>query len=121
MLSRFTRPRAVIAASAVVLGTAVAPAGGTPARADVAPASVVVGISPNDTPAQIIAKAASVTPSPRLLAWQRLELTAFIHFGVNTYTARSTVPAPRTRTCSGQTSWTPTSGPARCATPGSSW
>jgi alpha-L-fucosidase len=47
-----------------------------------------VGISPTDTPAQIRAKAANVTPSPRQLAWQRLELTAFIHFGINTYTNR---------------------------------
>ncbi|WP_285743066.1 alpha-L-fucosidase [Lentzea sp. NBRC 105346] len=51
-------------------------------------ASPVVGISPSDTPAQIRAKAASVTPSPRQLAWQRLELTAFVHFGINTYTGR---------------------------------
>jgi alpha-L-fucosidase len=51
-------------------------------------AAEVVGISPTDTPAQIRAKAASVTPSPRQLAWQRLELTAFVHFGVNTYTSR---------------------------------
>jgi alpha-L-fucosidase len=45
-------------------------------------------ISPNDTPAQIQAKAAKITPSPRQLAWQRLEQTAFIHFGVNTYDDR---------------------------------
>ncbi|AHH94740.1 alpha-L-fucosidase [Kutzneria albida] len=48
----------------------------------------VVPISPNDTPAQIIAKAAQVVPSPRQLAWQRQELTAFVHFGVNTFTGR---------------------------------
>ncbi|HEX8865878.1 MAG TPA: alpha-L-fucosidase, partial [Lentzea sp.] len=56
--------------------------------ADVPAASPVVAISPGDTPAQIRQKAASVTPSARQLAWQRLELTAFVHFGINTYTAR---------------------------------
>jgi hypothetical protein len=28
----------------------------------------------------------ALRPSPRQLAWQRLEVTAFLHFGVNTYT-----------------------------------
>ncbi|MFF3788153.1 hypothetical protein [Streptomyces sp. NPDC001933] len=35
----------------------------------------VVGISGSDTQAQILEKAASVTPSARQLAWQREELT----------------------------------------------
>jgi alpha-L-fucosidase len=56
--------------------------------APVSPMAEVTSISPTDTPAQIIAKAASVTPSPRQLAWQRLEQTAFLHFGVNTYDDR---------------------------------
>ncbi|WP_324677346.1 alpha-L-fucosidase [Hymenobacter sp. GOD-10R] len=34
----------------------------------------------------IIRKAANVTPSPRQLRWQQLELTGFIHFGMNTFT-----------------------------------
>ena len=33
-------------------------------------------------------QAARVTPSPRQLAWQKLDLTCFIHFGVNTFTGR---------------------------------
>lgn len=36
----------------------------------------------------IVAKAASVTPSARQLRWQQLELTAFFHFGINTFTNR---------------------------------
>jgi alpha-L-fucosidase len=34
----------------------------------------------------LIFRAAQVTPSPRQLDWQRMELTAFIHFTVNTFT-----------------------------------
>lgn len=45
-------------------------------------------IAPGDTEAEIIDKAVAVTPSPRQLRWQRLELTAFFHFGVNTFTGR---------------------------------
>lgn len=43
-------------------------------------------ISPSDSHATIIQKAASVIPSDRQLEWQQLELTAFIHFGMNTFT-----------------------------------
>lgn len=41
-----------------------------------------------DSDAEIIKKAANVTPSPRQLAWQKMELTAFLHLGVNTFTDR---------------------------------
>ena len=48
----------------------------------------VVDILPTDTQAEIIHKAANVVPSPRQLRWQQLELTAFFHFGINTFTNR---------------------------------
>ena len=47
-----------------------------------------VSIKPGETQAQIIKKAAHVVPSPRQLRWQQLELTAFFHFGVNTFTGK---------------------------------
>lgn len=48
----------------------------------------IISISPGDTESTIISKAANVTPSPRQLRWQMLELTAFFHFGINTFTDR---------------------------------
>ncbi|RJP63869.1 MAG: alpha-L-fucosidase [Ignavibacteriales bacterium] len=44
-----------------------------------------VVINPDDSPEQIIEKAANVIPSTRHYEWQKLELTAFIHFGINTF------------------------------------
>src|SRR4030042_6653522 len=42
--------------------------------------------APDDGTKQLILKAASVRPSPPQLAWQQMELIAFIHFTVNTFT-----------------------------------
>jgi len=47
-----------------------------------------VAVQPGDKEADIIRKAARVAPSPRQLRWQQLELTAFFHFGINTFTDR---------------------------------
>ncbi|WP_262919386.1 alpha-L-fucosidase [Niabella hibiscisoli] len=44
-----------------------------------------VPILPTDTREDIIKKAAQVKPSARQLRWQQLELTAFFHFGINTF------------------------------------
>jgi alpha-L-fucosidase len=48
----------------------------------------VIAVAPNDSPATIIANATNVIPSPRQLAWQRLERYNFMHFGINTFTGR---------------------------------
>jgi len=44
-----------------------------------------VVITPDELPEQIIAKAATVVPSPRQYEWQKMEMTGFIHFGINTF------------------------------------
>ena len=47
-----------------------------------------IPILPTDTEKDIIRKAAHCTPAPRQFRWQTLELTAFFHFGINTFTNR---------------------------------
>lgn len=42
-------------------------------------------INPSDTLEEVIRKAANVRPSKRQYEWQKLELTGFIHFGINTF------------------------------------
>lgn len=41
-----------------------------------------------DVPREVLRKAAHVRPSPQQLAWQELEFTCFVHFGMNTFTGR---------------------------------
>lgn len=36
----------------------------------------------------LVKVAAHITPTPQQLRWQRLELTGFLHFGINTFTGR---------------------------------
>ncbi|MCL1932945.1 MAG: alpha-L-fucosidase [Candidatus Azobacteroides sp.] len=45
-----------------------------------------VHIPPGASQEKIIELAANLTPSPRQFNWQQMELIAFIHFGINTFT-----------------------------------
>ena len=55
------------------------------AQADRAPSGGVL-IGRDDSLDAIVSKAARVRPHPRQIAWQEKEFTAFIHFGMNSFT-----------------------------------
>jgi hypothetical protein len=50
--------------------------------------AVEVVIEPGDSPVRIVEKAAAVRPRRAQLEWQRLEVLAFTHYGMNTFTNR---------------------------------
>lgn len=50
--------------------------------------SSYIPIAPGDSGPAIIRKAANVRPTARQLRWQELEVTGFLHFGMNTFTGR---------------------------------
>ncbi|WP_242695916.1 alpha-L-fucosidase [Desertivirga brevis] len=45
-------------------------------------------IESSDSYEEIIDKAATIVPTSRQLRWQQLEMTGFIHFGMNTFTGK---------------------------------
>jgi alpha-L-fucosidase len=82
MIKRFSMPALILIGAIVAVGI-IAGCGGPQM-----PAPGPVEIGPNDSIAQLEAKAARVVPHPRQLAWQALEFQAFVHFGMNTFTDR---------------------------------
>ncbi|MEU9488437.1 alpha-L-fucosidase [Streptomyces decoyicus] len=71
----------------VTNSSAQSPPAAGPCDRPVRPASQMA-VEPCDTPARIIDKAAHIVPTKGQLAWQQREVTAFTHFGMNTFTGR---------------------------------
>ncbi len=70
----------------IMLKTLVLLISGTCTISAIAQISNAIKILPTDTERQIVEKAAKVVPTKAQLRWQQLELTAFFHYGINTYT-----------------------------------
>jgi alpha-L-fucosidase len=81
--------RGLVLAAAVLSGTLVA----VPAAAaescggPIKPAGIMT-VNACDSPDRVVAKAAAVVPRKGQLAWQQRPVTAFTHFGMNTFTDR---------------------------------
>ncbi|UOX92079.1 alpha-L-fucosidase [Amycolatopsis sp. FBCC-B4732] len=80
--------RGLVLAAVVVSGTVVAvPAAADGCGGSIRPATIMT-VQACDSPARIVAKAAAVVPRKGQLAWQQRPVTAFTHFGMNTFTDR---------------------------------
>jgi len=81
--------RRLVLAVAVVSGTVVAvPAAGAEGCAGPIRPATIMTVRSCDSPDRVVAKAAAVIPRKQQLAWQQRPVTAFTHFGMNTFTGR---------------------------------